>query len=56
MKICIVTDDFNSKTGGQFTAIKEISSQLKNNKIRFLIIDKNNFQKKKNFLNKYVFL
>jgi glycosyltransferase involved in cell wall biosynthesis len=53
MKICIVTDDFNSKTGGQFTAIKEISSQLKNNKIRFLIIDKNNFQKKKNIINKY---
>lgn len=49
MKICFVIDDFNPKVGGPYTAIKEITKQLKNNKIRFTIVHKKNFffQKKK---------
>ena len=46
MKICFVVDDFNPNTGGPYTALKDITEQLKNNKIKSLIIHKKNFQLK----------
>jgi len=52
MKICFVIDDFNPKYGGQYTAIKEITKQLKICKIKFLIVDKYNFLHKKKLLHK----
>jgi len=53
MKICFVVDDFNPNTGGPYTALKDITEQLKNNKIKSLIIHKKNFQLKKKFLQNY---
>lgn len=53
MNICFVIDDFDPKVGGPYTAIKDITQQLRNNKIKFLIIDKKNFLLKKKFLHNY---
>lgn len=40
MKICFVTDEYNSRTGGQFSSLNQIASQLKKNKIKYLILHK----------------
>ena len=53
MKICFVIDIFNPKFGGPYTAIKDIVQQLKNNKIKFLIVDKKNFLLNKKKLKNY---
>jgi len=53
MNICFVIDNFNPKVGGPYTAIKEITQQLKKNKIRFLIVHKKNFLLKKKILHNY---
>jgi glycosyltransferase involved in cell wall biosynthesis len=53
MKICIVIDDFNPNTGGSYVAVKEIARQLKNIKIKYIIVDKKNFFLHKKKLNDY---
>jgi glycosyltransferase involved in cell wall biosynthesis len=53
MKICFAIDDFNPNFGGSYTAVKEITKQLKNVKIEYLIIDKKNFLLHKNKLHHY---
>jgi len=40
MKICLITEIFQPKTGGQYTCIKGIANQLDVNKINYLIIHK----------------
>jgi len=53
MNICFVIDNFSPKVGGPYTAIKEITQQLKKNKIKFLIVHKKNFLLKKKILQNY---
>jgi glycosyltransferase involved in cell wall biosynthesis len=53
MNICFVIDNFDPKVGGPYTAIKDITQQLKNNKIKFLIVHKKNFLLKKKNLHNY---
>jgi len=53
MKICFVIDEFKPMVGGPYTAVKEITKQLKIYKIKFLIVEKSNFLSKKKSLHKY---
>lgn len=53
MKICFVIDNYDPFVGGPYTAIKDISQQLKINKIKFLIVHKKNFLLNKNNLKNY---
>jgi glycosyltransferase involved in cell wall biosynthesis len=40
MKICLITDEYNPRTGGQYSSLNQISLQLKKNKIKHIIIHK----------------
>jgi glycosyltransferase involved in cell wall biosynthesis len=40
MKICFVTDVYNPRTGGQYSGLNQISTQLKKNKIEHIILHK----------------
>ena len=40
MKICLVTDEYCPKTGGQYSSLNQISLQLKKNKIKYIIVNK----------------
>ena len=53
MNICFVIDNFDPKVGGPYTAIKDITQQLKKNKIKFLIVHKKNFLSKKKIIHNY---
>jgi glycosyltransferase involved in cell wall biosynthesis len=41
MKICFVTDEYNPRTGGQYSGLNQISLQLKKYKIKHIIVNKN---------------
>lgn len=53
MKICFAIDEFKQEFGGPYTAIKQITKQLKINKKKFLIVDKFNFSYKIEALHNY---
>jgi len=40
MKICFITDEYNPRTGGQYSSLNQISLQLKRYKIKHLIVHK----------------
>jgi len=40
MKICFVTDEYNPRTGGQYSSLNQISLQLKKYKIKHIIVHK----------------
>ena len=53
MKICLISEFHNYQMGGQYTAVKELSEQLKKSKIKHIIIHKkNNIYLNKFLLNK----
>ena len=41
MKICFVTDEYNPRTGGQYSGLSQILLQLKKYKIKHIIVNKN---------------
>ena len=40
MRICLVTENYNPKYGGQYTAIKNVVNICKSIKIKYFIIHK----------------
>ena len=40
MKICFITDEYNPRTGGQYSSLNQISLQLKKYKIKHLVVHK----------------
>jgi glycosyltransferase involved in cell wall biosynthesis len=53
MKICFAIDYFNPDSGGPYTAVRDITNQLKNINIEYLIVDRKNFFIHKNKLHNY---
>jgi hypothetical protein len=53
MNICFVVDNFSPKVGGPYTAIKDITQQLKKLEIKYVIVNKKNFLSKKKSLKNY---
>jgi glycosyltransferase involved in cell wall biosynthesis len=53
MNICFVVDNFSPKVGGPYTAIKDITQQLKKLEIKYVIVNKKNFLSKKKNLKNY---